>query len=213
MDLALKEIIKRKDNMLNILEVCTGSGCITVSILKELEENKFREKVKITATDISKRALKIALKNSNDLLKNTWIDTQGFNQKENYQFNNLTDSNSHDSLLLRHANVFPETNNERFDLIIGNPPYIETTEVDHLKESVKKYEPRLALDGGKNGMDIYLKIFKRLKNNCKKQTVFILEINHTTSGLLHSITNKYFPEKEAIIQKDLYGKKRYLTIR
>ena len=54
--------------------------------------------------------------------------------------------------------------NKKFDLIVSNPPYIESKEIEHLSVDIKKYEPRIAIDGGNDGLDLIRKVIYKSKN-------------------------------------------------
>lgn len=127
-----------------ILDLGTGSGCIAVSLAKLLP------KAKVTATDISPEALKVALENARS--NNVDID---FFQGDLFGTCNLT----------------PIT----YDLIISNPPYIRSSEIKKLQPEVQ-YEPPIALDGGKEGLDFYKRIINDTPRYLKKKGFLILEI-------------------------------------
>lgn len=116
------EILKDKENTCSVLDMCTGSGAIGISIAKYIP------KADVYVSDISRPALKIAQKNA---LKN---------EVKNIHFI-LSDK-------------FKCINEKKFDMIVSNPPYIETDIINGLPEEVK-HEPHLALDGGKDGLDFY----------------------------------------------------------
>lgn len=116
-----------------ILEIGTGTGCITISLLK------YCEKLKAIATDISCDALKIADLNSslnsvNDRV--SFIESDLFNSVPNIYLN-------------------------KFDAVISNPPYIETNVIEALDSQVKNFEPLKALDGGEDGLSFYRLITKQ----------------------------------------------------
>lgn len=116
------EILKDKENTCSVLDMCTGSGAIGISIAKYIP------KADVYVSDISRPALKIAQKNA---LKN---------EVKNIHF------------IL--SDMFKCINEKKFDMIVSNPPYIETDIINGLPEEVK-HEPHLALDGGKDGLDFY----------------------------------------------------------
>lgn len=106
-----------------MLDLCTGSGCLAVSVSKNTQ-------VEVTASDISKKALKLA--------------------KTNAKLNGA-------KIKFFHSNLFEKIDGH-FDIIISNPPYIETNEIDSLQSEVKNHDPVLALDGGADGLDFYRQI-------------------------------------------------------
>lgn len=111
-EILVEEVISLGKQKNDILELCTGSGCIAISIAKYLE------KVSITATDISEKALEVAKYNYEKLVSNGNIKFIKSDMFENI--------------------------NEKFDMIVSNPPYIKKSVI---KEYNLKYEPQIALDG------------------------------------------------------------------
>ncbi len=155
------KILKEKTfqkNKINILDLCTGSGAIIVSLGKELE--KISEKYNFYGTDISEKAIEIAQKNAN---------SNNVNVK--FYFGDLFES----------INV-----NEKFDLIVSNPPYIETDVIKTLSLEVQK-EPIIALDGGITGLDFYKRIAKESKNFLTTKGYLILEIGYNQMEAVCSI--------------------------
>jgi release factor glutamine methyltransferase len=189
-DLALKNIIKlgESDNPINILEIGTGTGCISISIIKALEKSNIR--LNMIATDISKRALKVAEKNYELLIRDE------YNSKHTIEFM------SADIINTRKLN-----NDNKFDLIISNPPYIPTERINKLSEEVRM-EPYKALNGGKDGMNLIRKLFNKTK-----------QFNHANTKYLIEIDSEYIPQltkwlsnnliKSTII-KDQFGEDRFL---
>lgn len=115
----------------NVLDLGCGSGCIIESLLKEMPQTRG------TAVDVSDKALAVAEKNADNLeigprlqfMKADWF-----------------------------AADFTVAFSDKFDMIVSNPPYIPTTDIETLEPEVKNYDPRLALDGGKSGYDSYERI-------------------------------------------------------
>lgn len=155
------KILKEKTfqkNKINILDLCTGSGAIIVSLGKELE--KISEKYNFSGTDISEKAIEIAQKNAN---------SNNVNVK--FYLGDLFES----------INV-----NEKFDLIVSNPPYIETDVIKTLSLEVQK-EPIIALDGGITGLDFYKRIAKESKKFLNSNGYLILEIGYNQMETVCSI--------------------------
>lgn len=155
------KILKEKTfqkNKINILDLCTGSGAIIVSLGKELE--KISEKYNFYGTDISEKAIEIAQKNAS---------SNNVNVK--FYLGDLFES----------INV-----NEKFDLIVSNPPYIETDVIKTLSLEVQK-EPIIALDGGITGLNFYKRIAKESKNFLTTKGYLILEIGYNQMEAVCSI--------------------------
>ena len=129
-----------------ILDLCTGSGCIGLAVANRVKD------AKVTLADISREALAVAKKN---------ITRQKLTGRVScVQANALTP---------------PPTFLGKFDLIVSNPPYITTMEMEELPGSVKDYEPHLALHGGEDGLDFYRAIVKNYTQALKPGGYLCLE--------------------------------------
>ena len=96
-----------------------------------------------------------------------------------------------------------------FDLIFSNPPYIKSDDIKNLQIEVSKFDPIIALDGGKDGLSCYKKIFKNIKNYMSNNAFFLLEIDPCLSKDVISIANSN-NLKLFSIKNDLSGQKRCL---
>ena len=137
-------IFKNKD--IKILDIGTGTGCILISILSEL--NKSRG----VGIDISQKAIKIAIKN---LIKHKLTDQAKFYKRS-----------------------FTEFYGSKFDLIVSNPPYIKKKDIKNLDDDIKKFEPKLALDGGNDGLDVIKKVIYKSRSILKLNGMLALEIGN-----------------------------------
>lgn len=132
-EIVVEETIKRilEDSAdFQVLDLCTGSGAIGLSIAH------YRPKIRLTLTDVSEAALKIAKDNADVIFPSARI-IQG--------------------------DLFSPIAEEKFHLIVSNPPYIPSIMIETLESDVKDYEPRLALDGGTEGFDLYDRIIEVAK--------------------------------------------------
>ncbi len=143
--------------------------------------NKLNPASKIVATDISQNALKVAQKNQK--FHNTNIQ---FVKTDLYQ-----------------------KINQKFDVIISNPPYIEENS-PAIEENVKKNEPHLALFGGKDGLDYYRNILKNIKKIIKEDHIIAFEIGENQGKKIEKIIKKELPNDEIIIKKDYNNFDRYV---
>jgi len=137
-----------------IADVCTGSGCIAISVLKTLFQ-KYRASIKVAASDISKAALVVAEKNADTLLSQEERQNISFYQGDLFQ-------------------AFSSSENQKFDMILSNPPYVPTNLTEELLSDGRS-EPRLALDGESDGLGIIRRLVVEAKNHLKKGGVFFLE--------------------------------------
>lgn len=159
-------IIKKTDAK-KVLDLCTGSGAIAITIAKNT-------KAKVEALDISSSALKIAEKNA----KNLGAKVSFF---ESNMFSGLK-------------------KNSKFDIIVSNPPYIASREIQLLDEEVKNFDPHLSLDGGENGLDFYQIIANDAPEYLKKNGVLILEIGEGQASAVKKLLSTNF--KNIKILKD-----------
>ena len=155
------QIYKHKQN-LNFLEIGVGSGCLILSILKEM--NSFRGK----GIDLSKDCIKICADNAIKL---------GVNKRLKLIKSDV------DNLVVG-----------KYDFIISNPPYINKLDLKYLNEEVVNYEPKLALDGGLDGLSIIRKVIKKSSELIKKNGKLILEIAFDQKKMVRNllIENDFF---------------------
>ena len=161
-----------------VLDMCTGSGCIAISIAK-------LKNVDVTAVDISSEALKVASGNAVNL------------GASNVEFieSNLFDKIKEDST---------SKNCKKYDIIVSNPPYIKSLDIEELMVEVKEHEPRLALDGDEDGLKFYKAITKEAKEFLKTGGYLIYEIGCDQGDDLRRIMEENgFTDIEII--KDLAG--------
>ncbi len=135
-----------KKKRISILDIGTGSGCILISLLSNMNHS-----IGI-GIDISKEAIKIARKNA---LKHNLLNQVKFYNK---------------SLEIIY--------DKKFDVIVSNPPYIVNYELKNLSNDIKRYEPRMALDGGNDGLDLIKKVIYKSKDILKIKGMLALEIGN-----------------------------------
>ena len=158
---------------IKILDLCTGSGAIGISIAKKIES------CQVTLSDISYDALKIAQKNS------VMVQAIGDSQKNNIK--------------IIQSDLFKKIE-EKFDIIVSNPPYIETKTIQTLDKEVQM-EPKLALDGGEDGLDLYRRIIKEAYKYLNNNGTLALEIGYNQKDKVINLI------KASNMYKDIYSKK------
>ena len=178
-EILVEEVInlcKNYKEKINILDICTGSGAIGISILKNVEN------VDLVASDISDKTLEIAKKNAKD---NELIDKIDFIKSD--MFENI---------------------NDKFDIIVSNPPYIETNVISTLSKQVQN-EPHLALDGGKDGLRFYNILANQAKEYLKPNGYLCMEIGYNQKDKVEQLLkeNGY---KNIYCKKDLSGNDRVI---
>lgn len=189
-ELAMEELRKKKKPMkrLEVLDICTGSGAVAISIAR-LMGNEV--KMKITASDISSAALKMAKKNAekNMVKKIEFLEGDLF------------------SPFIRSKGDTSKPK-KAFDFIIGNPPYIPTEVLPTLQREVREHEPMIALDGGDDGLSIIKRILKEAPNHLKNEGILMLEIGHDQGAAMMEMAESYNVYDNIRIKKDLAGHDR-----
>lgn len=173
-EILVEEVInlaQEREN-LRILDLCTGSGCIAISLAK------FIKKANLTAIDISNKAIQVAKLNAEkNLVHNNikFIETD--------MFKNIEEQS-------------------KFDFIVSNPPYINTKTIDVLSKEVQQ-EPKIALDGGEDGLKFYREIANNAFKYLKKDGYLCLEIGYNQKEEVIELLMKTGEYKDIYSKKDL----------
>ena len=175
---------EQKDKNVSILDMCTGSGCIAVSL------KKLGGYACVEGADISEEALKVAKRNSEEILENSDVNS------------------SRTGVIFRRSDMFsafPET--ERFNVIVSNPPYIPSAVIEELEPEVRDHEPRGALDGTADGLYFY----RILAEECAKHLTpgghVYFEIGYDQGAAVKELLDIHGFKDTRVIQ-DLTGKDR-----
>ena len=162
---------------LYIADVCTGSGCVILSILKTLEQNRsgsFKDiRLVCRASDISEAALSLARKNAARLLDGSAIEKPRFFCAD----------------LLGFGPPAGSVSENRYDIIVSNPPYVPSKTAAELLEDGRS-EPLSALDGGKDGLDIIRRLVPQAFTALKKGGVFLVETGEYNAGETRNLMTK-----------------------
>ena len=162
---------------LNILDLCTGSGCIGISVAKHLPYQE------LLLVDLSEKALAVAKKNA-----------------EKHLGENVT---------LLQSDLLTEVQGKKFSLLLSNPPYIVSRVIPGLDREVSEYEPKLALDGGEDGLVFYRRIAKEAKAVLLPGARLYLEIGYDQGESVKDIFQKEGYEAVKVFP-DLSGNPRVL---
>ncbi|MCR5430059.1 MAG: peptide chain release factor N(5)-glutamine methyltransferase [Eubacterium sp.] len=170
-EILVDEVVKYVgDDFVKILDMCTGSGCIAITV------SDMCDNATVVGSDVSKDAIEVAGKNNE-------INCTDVEFVESDLFNNIEGL---------------------FDVIVSNPPYIKTEEIENLMDEVKLHDPRLALDGGESGLDFYKQIIEQSKEYLKTDGKIFFEIGFDQAEEVSSILkeNNYH---DIVVKKDLSG--------
>lgn len=177
-EILVEEAIQIMRPKMKILDMCTGSGCIVLSILKMCKEKYYMTDLQGVGADVSEEALKVARENSRRLgVPVTWIQSDLFAK-------------------------IPEE--EKYDVIVSNPPYIETAVIDTLQEEVRLHDPYIALDGKEDGLYFYRRIISEADKYLKPQGKLMFEIGCDQAEAVEELM-KNAGYEQITVKKDLAG--------
>ena len=161
-------------NKFKILDLCTGSGIIAITLKKELDQVS----VDVIASDISEEAIEVA--------------------KENAQSHNAT-------IKFIKSDIFNDID-DKFDIIVSNPPYIDRKDEVTMQDNVLKYDPHLALFAEEEGMYFYRKIIEQANDYLNENGVMFFEIGYDQKDKIIKLAdmNGYSVE----VYKDINGQDR-----
>ena len=171
--------IAKRINAKKILDMCTGSGAIAISLAKYIKNSE------ITAVDISSKALDVAKINA----KNNEVSNQ---------------------IKFIESDLFKQMPKEKYDIIVSNPPYIKREIIKKLDNEVQK-EPKLALDGGHDGLDFYRKIIYYSEDYLKFNGYLCLEIGYDQKDDVIDIIEREEKYKNTYCKKDICDNDRVIV--
>ena len=171
--------VKRKE--WDILDLCTGSGAIGISLAR------IANKVNVTCSDISEGAIKVAKENAQ---KHGVAKFVKFEQGD---------------LFKPFSKHFRK---QKFDMIISNPPYIKSSVIPTLQKEVCEHEPISALDGGESGLDFYERIVNGVGGHLRKGGVLLLEIGHDQGEAVRGLLSRNGDFTSIRVLKDLANRDR-----
>lgn len=185
----VEEVLKQSDTLwgdqlCSVVDVGTGSGAIAVTLAAE------RSAWRITAVDLSETALQVARENA--------VRHKAEQRIRFLQGDLLT------PLIAR---------GERVDIVVSNPPYIPTREIETLAVEVREHEPALALDGGEDGLDAYRRIAEMLPRVTKKHKGLVaVEVGIGQSEQVADLLKRVLPRGDVRIIPDLAGIARVVSV-
>ena len=169
------QLCKNKNEEINIVDIGTGSGAITVSLAKYIKNSK------ITSLDISDIPLEVGKINA---------------------VNNGVDNRI--EFLKSDVFTAIKNTEKKFDIIVSNPPYIPKKDIETLHTQVKDYEPYNALEGGEDGLDFYRQITEESIKYLKQGGILAYEVGHDQAEDVSKIM-KYHGYDKIYTKKDIQG--------
>lgn len=173
-----------KEDEYSIVDIGTGSGAITVSLAKYIENSY------VYSIDISEKALDIAIKNA---------EKHGVSSKIRFLNGSLFDP-------LKDIGI-----EGKIDILVSNPPYIPRGDIENLQIEVSKFEPRIALDGGEDGLDFYKVIIDKAPEYLRSGGLIALEVGHDQAKSVMELMKENNNYVDIEITKDLAGIERVVS--
>lgn len=181
------EMAGRKKKCGTVLDMCCGSGAIAISLAKALP------RADITACDCSEEALETAERNAS---------RNGVEKRVSFKKTDMFMTEKHGKVT--HIKG-------KFDMIVCNPPYIPTAVIETLQPEVRDHEPRIALDGGADGLDFYRIIASDACGHLKKSGILVLEIGHDQAEDVVGLLRDMCAYADIEVHKDLAGHDRIVS--
>ena len=178
-----------------VLDLGSGSGCIGLSLIDEIKNTS------LLSVDICKQSLEILNKNAHRLNLMNKLHCAQINWFENTWIKNIKSITQNEKLFSKN----------KFDIIVCNPPYIKSSDIEKLQTEVKNYDPLVSLDGGIDGCDSYRAIFKDLRELLATDGVCFFEIGYDLLNDIKIIL-KTFNLNLIRVHKDISGHSRVIEI-
>ena len=178
------ELLRQRTGPHQVCDLCTGCGVIAVAIAKNVPD------AKVIATDLSETALGVAAKN---------VKKHGLDERVELLCGDLFEP------------LIPQLDMAPFDLIVCNPPYVSAAEYEKLEKNVKDYEPRTALYGGEDGLELYRRIAEQVGRFLDSDGALLLEIGYEQGSAVRELLGRTGLFETIKVDKDLSGHDRIVT--
>ncbi len=180
------EFLRTREGPQYVCDLCTGSGCIAIAIARNVPN------AKVVGADISAAALAVAARN---------VAKHGLAERVQLYSGDLFDA------LVPHLDV------TSFDVVASNPPYVSTADYEELDKNVKDYEPKEALLGGPEGLDVYRRIFEKIDPFLKSGGGLFLEISYAQGQSVPQLAEQTGLFTDVKVEKDVHAIDRLVTAR
>ena len=183
--------VASENRPLRILDLCTGSGCIAISLAHELKDSV------VYAADASDAALKVARENA---------ETNGVQDRVTFLKGDLYGALENRPRITDHRPLL-------FDLIVSNPPYIKNIDIPNIQPEVRDYEPRMAVDGGAEGLGFYKRIVADAPNHLSPHGWLMVEVGEGQAEAVSEMMKDAGGFDSPLTVKDLAGIERVVKAR
>lgn len=164
-EILVEEVMRHLHDGMRILDMCTGSGCILISLIH------YSNRCSGVGVDLSEAALEVAWDNAKRLLQTRGEQFEAVKETEP-----KVDTET-ETVIFQKSNLFENVEGQ-FEIIVSNPPYIESEVIGTLMPEVRLHEPVMALDGGEDGLDFYRQIVRDSQEHLSGGGMLFFEIGY-----------------------------------
>ncbi len=184
-EILVEEVLKELHDGMRVLDMCTGSGCILISLLH------YSNGCEGLGVDLSAEALKVARQNAQRILGENFSDAEtAINTAENETAGRAR---------FLQSDLF-ENVEGKFEIIVSNPPYIASAEVDKLMPEVRDHEPRMALDGTADGLEFYRRIIEEAGSHLVSSGMLFFEIGYDQGQAVSELMQQHGYREVQVVQ-------------
>ncbi len=176
-----------------------------VAAVIDIAKERYSNEIKILDLGTGSGAIAVSLAY---YLKNSVVTAMDISEKAVETTNINIEKHNLDNIKVIKGNIFEDISGEKFHIVVSNPPYIKRDIINNLQTEVSVYEPRLALDGGMDGLDYYRRIVELFKKIHEKTGVLVVEIGSEQKMQVEEIFRKTKLFKTIKTNKDLSGNDR-----
>lgn len=199
-EILVEEVLKELHDGMRVLDMCTGSGCILISLLH------YSNGCEGLGVDLSAEALKVAKRNAQRILGENFSETKdcGVKTFETESDDAETAINTAENETAGRARFLQsdlfENVEGKFEIIVSNPPYIASAEVDKLMPEVRDHEPRMALDGTADGLEFYRRIIEEAGQHLVSSGMLFFEIGYDQGQAVSELMRQHGYSEVQVVQ-------------
>lgn len=199
-EILVEEVLKELHDGMRVLDMCTGSGCILISLLH------YSNGCEGLGVDLSAEALKVAEQNAQRILGENFSETKDCGVKtfetepdDAETAINTAENETAGKTCFIQSDLF-ENVEGKFEIIVSNPPYIASDEVDKLMPEVRDHEPRMALDGTVDGLEFYRRIIEEAGQHLVSSGMLFFEIGYDQGQAVSELMRQHGYREVQVVQ-------------
>ena len=199
-EILVEEVLKELHDGMRVLDMCTGSGCILISLLH------YSNGCEGLGVDLSAEALKVAQRNAERILREDFSENQDcvvttFETESDDAETaiNTVENDTVGRVRFLQSDLF-ENVEGKFEIIVSNPPYIASDEIEKLMPEVRDYEPRMALDGTEDGLEFYRRIIEEAGQYLVSSGMLFFEIGYDQGQAVSELMREHGYREVQVVQ-------------